>query len=60
MRNWRFPMKRRDDNAPSRPHKRYRDETGVARCPKCEAPLGLKYTRRGPAYVCRCPARRAA
>jgi len=36
------------------------DDLGVARCPKCDMPMALCYTRRGPAFVCRCPAHRAA
>jgi hypothetical protein len=60
MRILRFTSRRRDDVAPRPPRSRGSDEMGVPRCPKCDAPMSLKYTRRGPAYVCRCPERRAA
>jgi ssDNA-binding Zn-finger/Zn-ribbon topoisomerase 1 len=36
------------------------DELGVARCPKCNMPMALRYTRRGPAFVCQCADKRRA
>jgi hypothetical protein len=31
----------------------------VARCPLCDAPMSVQYSRRGPTYHCRCPVPRS-
>jgi ssDNA-binding Zn-finger/Zn-ribbon topoisomerase 1 len=47
----RLPQRSKREPRPSR---RGDDDAGVARCPKCDRPMALRYGRREVVFVCGC------